>query len=316
MARVFLSYAVEDVQLAEKIQVALLAQGFTVFFGDRLPPAGDYQSRIFQAIRKSDLLVFLASPAALQPGRFTLTELDWATARGPNPVGRVLTVLLGGTRPAGLPGYLQGATVLQPRGDVAAEVRFAVAALARQLFWRRCRRAAGWAVLAAAGAWGAWWLVQDGQGPVVDTEHQEPETPPVKPPNEAEASAPVTPPTTPPTESREARALRLAQTHVPAKAAPPRLESTAVDGCIDSTLFPVTEKRHCSLDAQRVVATAYCRWLGHADVAHFEAQFHEVGAPAYKLQFNVPATAADEALESSWRLTQNAGFRFTRIQCR
>jgi hypothetical protein len=52
MARVFLSYAVEDVQLAEKIQVALLAQGFTVFFGDRLPPAGDYQSRIFQAIRK------------------------------------------------------------------------------------------------------------------------------------------------------------------------------------------------------------------------------------------------------------------------
>jgi uncharacterized protein YjbI with pentapeptide repeats len=64
----------------------------------------------------------------VDPGSYTLTELSFARDRWPHPKGRVLPVLLPGVSIDGIPNYLKAGTLLQPQGNVAAEV---VAAISR-----------------------------------------------------------------------------------------------------------------------------------------------------------------------------------------
>ena len=125
--KIFLSYASEDRELVEPIYLALRAQRHQVFF-DRtdLPPGEEYDIRIRQAIEGSHLFVFLASPASLDIGSYTLTELHIAQQTWEHPAGRLLPVIL---RPIGfdrLPPYLKSVTILETEGNVPAAVADAV----------------------------------------------------------------------------------------------------------------------------------------------------------------------------------------------
>src|SRR5207237_9787052 len=125
--RVFLSYSSEDRKLIEHIYLPLRAQGHSVFF-DRadLPPGEEYDSRIREAIEKSQLFVFMVSPDSLKSGSYTLTELSIAQKTWEYPGGRLLPVVLRPARLDQVPAYLKAITLLEPDGHVASSVADAV----------------------------------------------------------------------------------------------------------------------------------------------------------------------------------------------
>ena len=86
--KVFLSHASEDVKVATAICLALRGAGHDVFFDNHdLPPGGDYNTRIRNAIDTSDATVFLVSPYSVDAGSYTLSELKFAKRKWPTPVG-------------------------------------------------------------------------------------------------------------------------------------------------------------------------------------------------------------------------------------
>ena len=121
---VFLSYAREDGDLAERIRHTLVAAGFDCFLDTTsLPPGQEYNARIGQAIERADLFIFLVSAPALEPGSYALTELTFAEKKWRNPAGYVLPVAAGSLDFDTLqPAYLRPINVLQPSGNVEAEV--------------------------------------------------------------------------------------------------------------------------------------------------------------------------------------------------
>lgn len=129
---IFLSYASEQAAIAESIEVALSGEGHDVF-RDRsdLPPGEAYHARIRAAIEDCDLFVFLISPEAVTPGRYTLTELDLARQKWPNPSGRVLPVVIAPVPSGSIPKYLNGVNHLSPTGNIPAAVAATVASLRR-----------------------------------------------------------------------------------------------------------------------------------------------------------------------------------------
>ena len=150
MPSVFLCHASEDKPRVEPIQLALANAGCEVFYDEQsLPAGGDYQARIHTAIDNCDLFVFIATPASIAPGKFTLTELKFARDRWPSPVNRVLPVVIGALKPPELPNYLQAATVLTVSGNAAAEVRAAVESMLRHLKGKPPRRWVVWLSVAS-----------------------------------------------------------------------------------------------------------------------------------------------------------------------
>lgn len=133
--KLFISYASEQRDLAQRIALALAGTDVDVFFDrENLPPGGEFNLAIRTAIHGSDLFLFLASREALKEGSYTMTELGIAQRRWPHPAQRVLTVLADTTPTASLPPYLSTVTVLEPAGNVVAET---VDTVAR---WRERRR--------------------------------------------------------------------------------------------------------------------------------------------------------------------------------
>lgn len=127
MKHVFLCHASEDQALAEGVQLALVTAGYEVFFDAQTLQAGDdFNGRILAAIRGCDAFVFLATPASLAEGRYTLTELKFIRQRWPSPAGRVLTINAARLAAQALPPYLAAATLLETQGNVAAEARAAL----------------------------------------------------------------------------------------------------------------------------------------------------------------------------------------------
>jgi hypothetical protein len=128
--RVFISYASADRRTAEPIHYALTAAGHETFF-DRADIEGsaDYNQLLRNQIQQSDAMVFLISPQSVTPGKYTLTELRWAEDQWRHPQGRVLPVLIDPMPLADIPGYLKAVSILEPKGNVAAEVSAAVAQL-------------------------------------------------------------------------------------------------------------------------------------------------------------------------------------------
>lgn len=125
--KVFLSYASEDREVADQVHLALTGAGHEVFFDrESLPPAGDYHAQIRSAIQESDLFLFLITPHSVEPGGYPVTELKFARRKWPHPKSRVLSVRLGNTPWEMIPGYLRAVTVLEPEGNLAAEVVAAV----------------------------------------------------------------------------------------------------------------------------------------------------------------------------------------------
>jgi hypothetical protein len=127
---VFLSYSSEDRVIAEEIQLALVSDGHVVFFdAQSLPPGGDYRQRIKVAIERADALVCLISPSSVANDSYALTELNLARKRWPSPKQHVVPVIVREVNWALIPPYLKAVTILEPKGNTAAEVAGAVMSL-------------------------------------------------------------------------------------------------------------------------------------------------------------------------------------------
>ena len=164
---VFLSYPSDERDTAERLNFALVEQGHDVFFDRADLPAGfEFDQRIASAIAESDLIVFLVTPTAVTPGRYTLTEMELAEERWPKPSGRTLPVMLRPTEFAAIPGYLRAVNIFTPRGNAVAEIANEVRKLAggRSLTTRighRLRSPAGLALVLAIVALSAFgWVMR------------------------------------------------------------------------------------------------------------------------------------------------------------
>lgn len=152
--KIFLSYASEQRPIAEPLALALEAEGHEVFFDRHDLPIGDsFHDRIRDAIDNADRCVFLISPQSVEPGSYALTELALTQARWPRPAGRVLPVMAADTLFDRLPAYLGAVTVLQPKGNLAAEVAAHFAAVP---WWRRRLLPVAAATMLGAAAIGTW----------------------------------------------------------------------------------------------------------------------------------------------------------------
>ena len=145
--RIFLSYASQDRDKAEGIYLALRDQGHRVFFDRADLPAGDeYHNRIRAAIEKSHLFLFLISTNAVDPGSYTLTELDIADKARI----KLLPVMLERTPVETLPAAIKAVTFLEADGNLPAAVAAEVHRIARIRSRRQLRYCAGALLLALA----------------------------------------------------------------------------------------------------------------------------------------------------------------------
>lgn len=121
--QIFLTYASEQKAVAEAIAFSLRGRGHKVFLDkDDLPPGKSYDEQIEEGIAKSDYLLFLISPQSIQPGRYTLTELEHARRKWRSPDGYILPVVVEPTDLKLVPEFLRAVTLLEPKGNIAAEV--------------------------------------------------------------------------------------------------------------------------------------------------------------------------------------------------
>lgn len=137
MSTVFLSYSSEQAEVATRIELSLKEDGHLVF-RDRssLPPGEAFDTRIRAAVEESDLFVFLISSESISPGRYTLTELKFAEQKWGNPSGHVLPVLVEPVPGEIIPAFLRAVTILNPQGNLTAEVAAEVARMSAS-WWRR-----------------------------------------------------------------------------------------------------------------------------------------------------------------------------------
>jgi len=126
----FLSYPSAERTVADRLRLALEAEGHEVFFDRSDLDAGQaFHERLRKAIQSADVMIFLITPASVAPGSYTLAELAIAQERWRRPAGHVLPVMIAPTPMASLPPYLSAVTVLQPTGEFVAETVAAVARL-------------------------------------------------------------------------------------------------------------------------------------------------------------------------------------------
>jgi hypothetical protein len=150
--RIFLSHAAEQRAQADRLAIALQTRGYHVFFDvDDLPAAGDYQSRIQQAINNCDLFCFLISPQSITAGRFTLSEIGLARKRWPDPTGRVVPIMVEKVPFEAVPAYLRAVSILEPQGDFVADSLAAISEIQPGRSRRWPRLAAGAAVIVLLG---------------------------------------------------------------------------------------------------------------------------------------------------------------------
>ncbi|HEY6135981.1 MAG TPA: toll/interleukin-1 receptor domain-containing protein [Rubrivivax sp.] len=135
--KLFFSYPSAERGLAERLTLALEAEGHEVFIDRADLKAGEpFHQRLREAIQGADAMIFLVTPESVAPGSYALAELNIAQQRWRRPGGHVLPVMVVPTPMAALPAYLSAVTVLQPRGETVAEVVAAVAQLRPQPAWR------------------------------------------------------------------------------------------------------------------------------------------------------------------------------------
>lgn len=128
--KLFLSYPSGQRDLAERLTLALEAEGHEVFIDRADLKAGEsFHQTLREAILGADAMVFLVTPQAVASGSYALAELNIAQQRWRRPGGHVLPVMVVATPMAALPSYLSAVTVLQPRGEAVAEIVAAVARL-------------------------------------------------------------------------------------------------------------------------------------------------------------------------------------------
>ncbi len=128
--KLFLSYPSGQRELAERLTLALEAEGHKVFIDRSELKAGEsFHQRLRESILGADAMVFLVTPESVRAGSYALAELNIAQQHWRRPSGHVLPVLVSPTPISAMPPYLTAVTVLEPRGDVVAEIVAAVAQL-------------------------------------------------------------------------------------------------------------------------------------------------------------------------------------------
>jgi len=144
---IFLSYSSSQSEAATRVELSLKGEGHSVF-RDRsaLPPGESFDARIRAAIQESDLFIFLISRESVLEGRYTLTELKFAEQKWGHPAGHVLPVLTEPVPKEAIPEFLRAVTMLQPRGNLAAEVTAEVDRMTEP-WWRWFLRPQGLALL-------------------------------------------------------------------------------------------------------------------------------------------------------------------------
>jgi hypothetical protein len=150
--KIFISYASEDRNLADRIQMALRASGYNVFFDrDRLRSGDYFHPQIIKAIRRCHAFLFLTSVDSVTPGCVPLLELQRARERWPYPRGKALPILAPGAPVEAIPSYLSGITAVE--GDSEEHVVGNVLTAMERL---RCRRKKKFlAIVAGVGLIGA-----------------------------------------------------------------------------------------------------------------------------------------------------------------
>ena len=102
--RLFLSYPSEERDTADRLRLALEAEGHEVF-QDRsdLRSGESFHEPLRAAMQAADLLVFLVTPASVAAGSYCRSELAVAQQRWRRPSGHVLPVMLKDVPIAALP---------------------------------------------------------------------------------------------------------------------------------------------------------------------------------------------------------------------
>lgn len=132
--KLFLSYASENRDIAETVYMALIGAGHEVFYDKPELSAGEnYNLSIRNSIAASDGMIFLISPQSVSPGKYTLTELKFARHKWAHPQNRVIPVLIKATPAESIPVYLRSVHILEPEGNIAAEVSDTVDRLGRSV---------------------------------------------------------------------------------------------------------------------------------------------------------------------------------------
>jgi hypothetical protein len=121
--KIFLSYASEDRGIADKIFLSLVQRHEVFFDHTGLRGGDDFDSKIQAEIKKCELFIFLISPDSISRSSYALTELAFAREKWSHPEGHVLPVMIRETSYDAIPAYLSAVTVLEPQGNVVAEVR-------------------------------------------------------------------------------------------------------------------------------------------------------------------------------------------------
>jgi hypothetical protein len=149
--RIFLSYTSEDRQSAEEVELRLRPSRHHVFWDrDSLVSGKEFDDKIRKEIQRAYLFMFLISPRSVRPNHYCLSELKFAREKWKHPAGHVLPVMVEETPLDSVPKYLQAVGILQPEGNLAAEVVARVAELARERRTGLLRRAFGFCAGLAA----------------------------------------------------------------------------------------------------------------------------------------------------------------------
>jgi TIR domain-containing protein len=137
MSAVFLSYSSDQGDAASRIELSLKEDGHSVFRDRSSLPAGEaYDARIRAAVEDCEIFVFLVSRESVSPGHYTLTELGFAEQKWGSPSGHVLPVLVEPVSRDSIPAFLRAVTMLNPAGNLTAEVAAEVARMSAS-WWRR-----------------------------------------------------------------------------------------------------------------------------------------------------------------------------------
>ena len=111
-------------------------------------------------MERSALLIFLLTPASVEKGRFTLTELEFARRKWRNADGHVLPVMAKPVPFAAIPNFLKSVTVLEPQGNIAAEVAAAVDPLAQKAVGSQALVYGGLGIVSGLLTWRLYKLLQ------------------------------------------------------------------------------------------------------------------------------------------------------------
>ncbi len=162
--KIFLSYASQDREIAQSINHALREQGHDVFFDrEDLMPGEEFHNQIRLTIERADLFVFLISEHAIDPGSYTLNELDIAEKVYKKASRRILPVMLQPISMDRLPTFAKSVTLLQSPGNIPAAVADAVHRITqkqRRIYFTKM--GAGISAIALMGV-GAWFVRSSGE---------------------------------------------------------------------------------------------------------------------------------------------------------